>query len=206
MSETAEFYDRLYREWPDLWQDDDRNGLAFDTISRCQGVIPPENLLDIGCGNGHTLAYFRARWPGVRYTGLDLSGEAIKLARKRVPGATFLQGVLGQVKLPDRYAVILLLGVIEHFPDLPCSLAHVRAALAPGGIVYIEAPNCIAYPQEAPPMEGFRQLTCGSRQWEWHLLRPTWERVLGENGFEIVQSREGPDITAQFVWLVKAKG
>lgn len=40
-------------------------------------------VLDIGCGKGRALLYLAARYPNSRFTGYDLSGEALAEARER---------------------------------------------------------------------------------------------------------------------------
>ena len=47
-------------------------------------AVPPPSaarFLEIGCGSGHNLIPLAMRWPQGRFTGMDLSGRAIGLAR-----------------------------------------------------------------------------------------------------------------------------
>src|SRR4030042_5892895 len=182
----------------------DYDRLAFDTLNEYFGKSRPRDLVDIGCGNGHTLEYFARRWPEVAYTGIELSGEAIKLARRRVPGASFLHGIFDEMTFPQKYDCILLLGVIEHFDDLAKSLKRLRKLLTKKGICYIEAPNCINYPESIHD-EGFRKTNIGTHQVEWHLYRSTWELILKQAGFEIVASLKGINMQSEFVWLVRGR-
>jgi SAM-dependent methyltransferase len=198
----SDFYDRLYKANPHKWEVEEYDHFAFSTLNIYFDLDPPKSLLDIGCGNGHTLEYFAKRWPETAYTGLDLSNEAIQLAHKRVPGAALFWGAFESTILPKKYDCILLLGVIEHFEDLYRSLSNLRGILAENGICYIEAPNCIAYP-ESMHEEGYRKTNVGSHQEEWHLFRPLWERILVNEGFEIVRSLKGPNLQSEFVWLVR---
>lgn len=53
---------------------------------------PDASVLDFGCGTGHLCELLRSEYGfRGRYTGYDLSGEALALARGRHPGATFEQ-------------------------------------------------------------------------------------------------------------------
>jgi len=76
-----EEYDRFYLHNPRIWIDDTRNQFAFSALS---GYLKqaPASVLDVGCGNGHTIKYFSERWQDTRFTGLDLSPVAIKIAKK----------------------------------------------------------------------------------------------------------------------------
>lgn len=192
-------YNGLYRRRPNIWTDPSRDEFAFEIIC-AHFSAPPATMLDIGCGSGHTIGYFHERWPGVAYTGLDLSDVAIELAEKRQPYAKFIHGWLGEARL-KQYEVVILLGVAEHFEDLQAGLSQACGTLSENGVMYVEVPNCIAYPT-SEPREGFRQINQGNRQHEWHLHRPSWENVLRQAGLDIVISKQGPTITSEFVWLL----
>jgi trans-aconitate methyltransferase len=201
--ELIDKYNAYYRADPNKWAYDQRNAFAFEAVSRTLNGKPPANCLDIGCGNGHTLAYFAKRWPDVRYCGLDLSDEAVRLASAKVPSATFFIGFLGDRNpFQEPFELILMLGVMEHLEDLEKDLKRVKALLAPGGICYTEIPNCIGYPTTKDKTEGFRQLNTGNRQFEWHLFRPTWNARLQDAGFKIVDSLTGPSIYCEFCYVL----
>jgi len=63
----------------------------------------PEAALDLYCGNGATLARWRAR--GWRAVGVELVGEACSLAARNAPGATILKGKVEQ-RLPQLDALL----------------------------------------------------------------------------------------------------
>jgi trans-aconitate methyltransferase len=193
-------YDRYYRKNPLKWFLEERDAFTYATLADFLGKAPA-SLIDVGCGNGHMIPYLHQYWPDTQYTGLDLSAEAIALAKKKAPYATFVQGFLDQVRL-GRFEMVLLMGVAEHFEDLQKNLVLVRKLIAPNGYAYIEVPNCIAY-AGSEPVEGFRRCAVGSKQWEWHLFRPTWEKHLVKAGFEIVQALTGPNGSPGFIWFVK---
>jgi 2-polyprenyl-3-methyl-5-hydroxy-6-metoxy-1,4-benzoquinol methylase len=129
---------------------------------------------------------------------LDLSGVAIELAKRRCPDSTFICVSLEEAVLP-KFDVVMVLGVLEHFEDYVGIFAKLRMIM--NGILYVEVPNCIAYPS-SEKIEGFRRLNQGSHQMEWHLYRETWEkRLISE--FKIIKSIIGPNIYSEFIWLLK---
>jgi trans-aconitate methyltransferase len=192
-------YNSLYRKRPNIWTDPGRDAFAFDVLYE-HFSVPPATMLDIGCGSGHTIGYFHERWPGVAYTGLDLSIAAIELARQRQPYAKFIYGWLGEVDLPQ-YELVMILGVAEHIEDLKNGLIEARGTMTATGVMYVEVPNCIGYPT-SEPREGFRRINQGNRQHEWHLHRASWEKALRQAGLDILISKQGPNITSEFVWLL----
>jgi len=159
-------------------------------------------LVDVGCGSGHTLARVQQRCFGrSSLTGIDLPGEAVRLASKRLPEARFAVHDVERAPLSGTYGVMICLGVAEHLAT-PCStLAALRAAIEPGGFLLLEVPNCIAYGRSGSH-EGFRRLAGGSRQIEWHLRRGTWERLLGEAGRLMLASMRGYRKSSEFTWFL----
>src|SRR3989304_5181647 len=123
----VEFYNAIYKARPDKWADIDRDYTAFKTINSV--MDEPSRMLDIGCGNGHTLAFFKSQWPGTQYTGVDISNVALDLARKRMPEAEFYEGI------PPRrqWDIIVLMGVAEHFPLFVEELRYIGTCLVQSG-------------------------------------------------------------------------
>jgi trans-aconitate methyltransferase len=194
-------YNKFYKRNPEKWTSDERDEVTYQNIAGYLKQIP-WTVLDIGCGNGHTIAYLHKKWPETDFAGIDLSPEAIAIAKKKAPSAQFFEGFLDKIKSDRQFDVVILLGVAEHFEDIVPNLILVRKLINHNGIAYIEVPNCIAYPTSAP-VEGFRRVEFGSRQTEWHLLRETWEKHLSDAGLEIVQSLNGPHDPPEFIWIVK---
>ncbi len=193
-------YDAIYRARPEMWAEAYRDQFAYEVLLR-SFKYRPETVLDIGCGNGHLIEYLSGQWMETAFTGIDLSAEAIRHARKRVPKAKLITGAVGEVKLPQ-FDLVIMQGVAEHFEDLPAGLKAARETMTEMGLMYIEVPNCLGYPT-SEKREGYRRITFGSRQLEWHLTRASWEKALAEAGLTIVESINGPNIFTEFVWLLE---
>lgn len=192
-------YDAIFTKKREKWTSDWRPQLAYDTIAP---FLPnPKNVIDVGCGNGHIVEYLAKKFPEANFTGIDPSPVAIQIAEsRRIPKAKFTSMFLDEFKTWDEpFDLVLLVGVIEHFEKPEKQLPILRALT--DGFLYIEAPNCIAYP-ETRKEEGYFRLPIGSKQMEWHLYRETWENMFKEH-FEIVYSGNGPTLSTDFVWLLK---
>lgn len=75
-------------------------------------------VLELGCGTG--LLAKRLIWKGCNYLGLDISPEAIKLAKKRVglnPRIKFMQAKLPPIPTKERFDWIAAAHFLEHFPN-----------------------------------------------------------------------------------------
>ena len=115
--------------------DDASQTLADQFIER--GVGRPEGqpwrVLDLGCGTGSSLDSFRARDPGVQWTGLDLpdSPEARERTRTDAAFATF-DGV--EVPFADgAFDLVYCKQVLEHVRHPEPLLGEVSRVIAPGG-------------------------------------------------------------------------
>src|SRR4030042_7084615 len=78
-------YDKIAQIFADKYFDYDKDLAYIDLfISK---LSPKARILDVGCGVGGTIKYFRER--GFLIEGIDLSPKTIKVARKKVPQAKF---------------------------------------------------------------------------------------------------------------------
>lgn len=188
-------YDRWFRERPDIWVSPARNQFMLNVIDQ---YPDPKMVLDIGCGNGHTLKAVQSYYPNCSLFAMDISEEALALVKDKVDSVYAIHDFIDKTSLSLRFDWVLCMGVAEHFQRLMPSLQRMKTLT--GGYCYLEVPNCLKY---SPGKHGFRRLDWGSHQWEWHLPREGWEEKLEEAGFEIVQSLVGEEPTWEFVWVLK---
>lgn len=193
-------YDQRYLDNPEKWADTpERNEAAYQHL-RKHLKHEPESVIDVGCGNGHTLAFLQKKWPNAAFWGIDLSREALKLAAAKTENVILVQTALEHWENELQFEVVVCLGTAEHFVDLTGSLSAMKRLIKPGGYGYIEVPHNLAY---SPGEQGFRRLERGSRQIEWHLERDTWEKLLFEAELEIQGAYVGDREMWRFLWVVQ---
>jgi SAM-dependent methyltransferase len=96
-------------------------------------------LLDLGCGDGRTLALAARRFD---VTGIELSPRAAASARARVPGVPILIGPVTQAAVPEgAFDIVTQFGYIEHEWQPVAALRVAFRALKPGGILVTKTPN-----------------------------------------------------------------
>ena len=120
---------------------EDAVGRKLEFALQAVGARPGDRVLDIGGGWGAMTEFGGRR--GIRVTSLTISE----------PSRHYIQAIIDREKLPcevrmehffehrpaERYDAIVNLGVTEHLPDYPRTLAHYDALLKPGGRVYLDA-------------------------------------------------------------------
>lgn len=101
-------------------------------------------VADLGCGSGILLAAMAGL--GFRALGVDLSPDAIELARRKVPGGTFRVGSLLDAQLPPCAAVACVGECLNYLFDenhsedaVRALLARVAPALPAGGVLLFDA-------------------------------------------------------------------
>ena len=98
------YYNRGARDydggWGGSWLSDESDRAGFEAERGALGhtisSLPAGRILDVACGTGVLTQYLKGE-----VTGLDGSEEMLKIARERVPGATFVQGDAFSIPFPD---------------------------------------------------------------------------------------------------------
>jgi 2-polyprenyl-3-methyl-5-hydroxy-6-metoxy-1,4-benzoquinol methylase len=104
-----------------------------------------KNLLEIGSGSGIFLETAAKR--GWKVYGLDISQQAVELARANCPTAQVICAPIEQAGfLRETFNVIALWDVIEHVEDPEKLLQEARSLLVSGGYLIMETPDegCLA--------------------------------------------------------------
>jgi len=125
---TPEFYSRVQRERyllePDIPE------MATFSVWR------DKDVLEAGCGIATDGAQFARA--GARYTGIDFSPTAVRLARERFEmqglAGRFVQGSIVELPFADESCdLVYSMGVIHHLPDTERAVSEFHRVLRPGG-------------------------------------------------------------------------
>ena len=117
-----------------------RPAAAYPVFLDLLGATAGTRLLDVSCGTGSLLAAAQAR--SVEAVGIDLSDEAVKLAKRVAPRVEVTVGA-GEA-LPYRTATfdfVSCLGSLEHFLDMGRGLEEMKRVAKPSGRFCIMVPN-----------------------------------------------------------------
>jgi len=144
-------------------------------------AVTEPRMLELGCGTGWLSAILAQFGPTV---GVDLSGEAIKLACDRYPFVTFLHADIGRWSAgTDIFDVVVSHEVIEHLEDQAHHLRLASDSLRPGGHLILTTPNADTVRAAAKP--GTRPLS--AQMIENILTRAELMALVRGAAFEITQ-------------------
>lgn len=131
----------------------------FTTVrSEIVPFLPPvsDRVLDLGCGEGSTLAFLKDRGLARWTCGVDISAPALE--RAKASGVDLVvQGGLDELSFPierDSLDVVLCLDILEHLADPWATVRSVARLLKPGGILIASIPNVQTLRVLAPLLVG----------------------------------------------------
>ncbi|MGE5801789.1 MAG: class I SAM-dependent methyltransferase [Gemmatimonadota bacterium] len=117
-----------------------RPAAAYPVFLDLLGATHGTRLLDVSCGTGSLLAAAQQR--GVAPVGIDLSDEAVRLAKRMAPGAEVTVGAGETLPFRDAsFDFVSCLGSLEHFLDMGQGLEEMKRVAKPSGRFCIMVPN-----------------------------------------------------------------
>ena len=147
----------------------------YDALLRAMGGRPPLVILDLGCGPGRDLAYFKSL--GHEAVGLDGAASFVQMARQDT-GCEVLHQSFLELSLPTgRFHGIFANASLFHVPtqELPRVLGQLRDALGPGGVLFASNPH-------GKDSEGYS----GDRYGAYHTFE-TWQAIVTSAGFDEIE-------------------
>jgi 2-polyprenyl-3-methyl-5-hydroxy-6-metoxy-1,4-benzoquinol methylase len=101
--------------------------------------LPPGKILEVGCAHGGFVGLLQ--WAGFEAVGLELSPWVVKNAQETFGVPVFQGAVEDQEIESDSLDVIVMMDVLEHFPDPQGTLRHCLNLLKQEGFLFIQTPR-----------------------------------------------------------------
>ncbi|HVP27621.1 MAG TPA: class I SAM-dependent methyltransferase [Myxococcota bacterium] len=107
------------------------------------GLVTGIDVLDVGCGSGRALHMLAHSFPNSRFTGIDLSVEAIGRARQdaaahRLPNLRLEVRDVADLSLTDAFDLVLAFGAIHEQARPAAALEAIARALRPDGVFLMQ--------------------------------------------------------------------
>ncbi|MEX2007953.1 MAG: class I SAM-dependent methyltransferase [Candidatus Spechtbacterales bacterium] len=129
-------YNHIAEDWYQDHKDDD---WSFEGARKFTSLLPPGgNVLDVGCGPGIKTKLFVEQ--GFHATGVDFSEKMVDIAKREVPGGTFLVLDVKELDALDgMFDGIFMQAVLLHVHKNEAMdiLRQTATKLKPGGYVYV---------------------------------------------------------------------
>lgn len=214
MGYDGEFFDSLYaadggEPWG-YWDSEYEQRKAERPLAALRDRRPPEDvdrILDLGCGNGAKTRLVAEAYPDAEVVGVDLSAEALAVARERTTGVTYERAnMVDYVADVDRpFDAIVAVGALHYLcpersvTDLLASAETLRDAIAPDGLL-------LAAHNHMPPGDGPTFVQERSVRTLRHVLETAFETVGRSRYVESKQVALDPDEPAEQpyeVWAMR---
>ena len=186
---TLRHYDRSAQSFAEATRDHDVSQNYAALLQAVEGA-PPFRILDVGCGPGRDLAYFRSQGHEV----IGLEGAPRFVAMARATGCEVLEQNFLALDLPSsRFDGVFANAALFHVPTqkLGRVLGALHGALVPRGVLFCSNPH-------GPDTEGYS----GDRYSAFHSLE-RWRAHVTAAGFTEIDHYYRPSgkPRAQQPWL-----
>ncbi|WP_373975569.1 class I SAM-dependent methyltransferase [Chitinibacter sp. SCUT-21] len=150
-----------------------------------------QRALEVGCGNGGTLAWLKANGVCDEIVGLEYCHDASEIARQQLD--LVIEGDAEQIDLAQlgQFDLILCLDVLEHLRDPWALLKRLKQLLKPNGQIIVSVPNIQHHSVVLPLLfHGRWQYQAAGILDRTHLrffTQATAQELLSQAGFKVEQ-------------------
>lgn len=180
---TIEYYDRQASQWSSAHGGGETESYWKTEMEKFHRFLPSGKVIEIGSGAGKDAAALIQM--GYEYTGTDASKGLIVVAKKRNPGAVFVNQAVDELAFPKEFfdgfwtAATLL-----HIPKnrIDVALKSIKNVVKQGGIGFISMKSGAG--ERTDPETG---------RWFSYYSQKEFKEVLERNGFNIIdqETRKG---------------
>lgn len=188
-----EFYNAEYRELyggeesptEEFFQTQRYQGRRIFRYLQQEGLLPPAGsfILEVGCGAGGILHYFKEE--GYRVRGIDLGASYVAYGRDQ-HGLDLSVGMLDDLALETPPDLIIYSHVMEHILTPNDELQKVREVLPDAGLLYIEIPG-VKNLMHSYELDFLRLL---QNAHVYHFTLRSLQNLAAKNGFELLIGNE----------------
>jgi len=114
---VEEHYNKLFVKYGDnpqscQWTNEYSQTFRFKKLMEIDD-LKQKKILDVGCGLGDLYLYLKDENILVEYTGVDIVGGMIELAKKKLPTTRFLRQNIIEQPLDEKFDYVLMSGIFN---------------------------------------------------------------------------------------------
>src|SRR5690348_4675507 len=114
-------------------------GELFDVSRIAQKLPPSARICDLGCGH----AVYLRQFMNLGFDVVGVEPDPSARAQAMAAGVQVLEGTAEDLpELSGQFDLVLCTHALEHCRDAPRALRNAHTLTKPGGLCYIEVPNC----------------------------------------------------------------
>jgi ubiquinone/menaquinone biosynthesis C-methylase UbiE len=179
---TRESYDKIAKRWSD------KNGAVTiwnKEIKTFLKLLGKGKILEIGSGSGRDAEIFVKA--GYGYIGTDVSSALLKIARKRVPGAIFLEQSVCELNFPKEtrfdgfWTSMTLLHISKNRIDQ--ALQQIKKFVKNRGVGFISIKEGMGEKMESKTAD----YGSDDKRFFSYYSKEEFENILLRNGFQIIK-------------------
>ena len=126
--DVISFFDKNACSWDDELI---RNDEVIEKILDNGGIEKGVSVLDVACGTGVLFPDYIKR--GAVITGIDISPEMVKIAKKKFPDVNVICGDAENFSFSEKFDAIMIYNAFPHFPEPEKLIENLSRLLRVGG-------------------------------------------------------------------------
>lgn len=177
--EIKDWYNQWHcRKGEDAWRSYEAYHIMLDYLKPQKG----KRLLDLGCGTGYLLKGADER--GLETYGIDISDEAVKIAKRISPNSKIIEGRGEKINFPDNFFDYLIcIGALEHFIDMEKGIDEIIRVAQEDALFCIVVPNVNYLYWKIRGKKGTKQSKINERL----LSLDDWKNTFNQKGLKILK-------------------
>jgi 2-polyprenyl-3-methyl-5-hydroxy-6-metoxy-1,4-benzoquinol methylase len=192
IKQTKSYYDKHATAWSKSHSNSFHHEMQFTKFAAL--LKKGSTVLDIGCAQGIHVPLFHGIGAHLKYIGIDISTSFIKIAKRRYPQLTFLEGDIADEKtLPKKkFDAFIATAVLMHVPHELWNqmYSNIEKLTKRGALGYVVLPT--EHPSATKSETDTRHFTTFTAQEQ--------QRFIKERGWKILHSGTLDGTTKTGIW------
>src|SRR5207253_2217685 len=119
---------------------------VYDLLARINPRLPPQRIVDLGCGPGNSTAVLHARWPEAHILGTDNDTPMLEKAQHDFPDLAWECSDIATWQAASPVDLLFSNAALQWLPEHATLFPRLLTNVVPGGYVAVQMPRNYAAP------------------------------------------------------------